>query len=328
MLNGNDLELLSAYLDGALSEQERAALEARLQTDAELRRELARLRATVDLVKALPMLSSPRPLTLTPRMVRRPTIWTSAAFSAFSTAAAVILLVIGASLFTTQQSAAPAARNAVAFAPTAAVNEPNDGFANSNTAAQPPLVADDFQATLQKATEEIALQSGALDLAAPTGTALPTNEIPAPLAYAAVAPSETANIEGFSADASAAQSQPSEQGDIDQQRTQQEQQAQQAAPSSMAGGGLAAQPPQPAPTLGLPTATSIPTKTATITPSNTASPTNTAANTPSPAPTLAPTPVPIETPTAETSTVGIGLIVVALILFGVAIVTTILRRRL
>src|SRR5664279_2874735 len=101
MLNENDLELLSAYLDGALSESERAALEARLQTDAELRRELARLRATVDLIKTLPPLTTPRPLTLTPRMVRRPTILTSAAFSAMSAAAAVILLVIGAALFTT-----------------------------------------------------------------------------------------------------------------------------------------------------------------------------------------------------------------------------------
>ena len=61
MLNGNDLELLSAYLDGALSDEERAALEARLQSDAALRRELDRLRATVALIKTLPTLSTPRP---------------------------------------------------------------------------------------------------------------------------------------------------------------------------------------------------------------------------------------------------------------------------
>src|SRR4051794_6897832 len=113
MLNGNDLELLSAYLDGALSESERAALEARLQTDAELRRELARLRATIDLIKTLPTLSPPRALTVTSRMVRRPNILTSVAFSVMSTAAAIVLLVIGAALFATQASAPSAARNVV-----------------------------------------------------------------------------------------------------------------------------------------------------------------------------------------------------------------------
>src|SRR3954470_15331892 len=141
MLNGNDLELLSAYLDGALSEAERTALEARLQTDAELRRELARLRATVDLIKTMPTLSSPRPLTLTPRMVRRPNILTSAAFSALSAAAAIILLVIGAALFTQPPSAAPAdfaARSAVAFAPTtSAINEPAEGSVDN--AVLPPV---------------------------------------------------------------------------------------------------------------------------------------------------------------------------------------------
>src|SRR5262249_31837355 len=84
---------------------------------------LARLRATVDLVKTLPTLSPPRDLRLTPRMVRRPMVLTSAAFSAVSAAAAVILLIIGAALFTTSQNApaslaAPQARSAVAALPT------------------------------------------------------------------------------------------------------------------------------------------------------------------------------------------------------------------
>jgi anti-sigma factor RsiW len=99
MLNGNDLELLSAYIDGALSDAERAALEARLQTDAELRRELARLRATVDLVKTLPTLPAPRNFTLTRQAARRPSFVTSATFSALSTAAAVILLIVGVALY-------------------------------------------------------------------------------------------------------------------------------------------------------------------------------------------------------------------------------------
>ncbi|MEP7290996.1 MAG: hypothetical protein ABI835_04395, partial [Chloroflexota bacterium] len=101
MLSDNDLELLSAYLDGALNQSERAALETRLASDTDLRRELARLRATVNLIKTLPTLAAPRNFTLTPRMVRRPpTMLTSAAFSTMSAAAAVVLLVLGAALFT------------------------------------------------------------------------------------------------------------------------------------------------------------------------------------------------------------------------------------
>lgn len=61
-----DYELLSAYLDNQLEADERAALEARLRIDAGLRRELAALRQTVALVKALPPVRAPRDFTLTP----------------------------------------------------------------------------------------------------------------------------------------------------------------------------------------------------------------------------------------------------------------------
>jgi hypothetical protein len=331
MLNGNDLELLSAYLDGALSEAERRALETRLQSDAELRRELARLRATVDLIKTLPTLTTPRPLTLTPRMVRRPNILTSAAFSALSAAAAIILLVIGAGLFTRPPSAAPddfAARSAVAFAPTtSAINEPAQGGANN--AIVPPDM-DNFQSTLEKSSTEIGLESttGLLGFAAPTATAQPT--IVSQL-YAAPLTQGTSAGEELPADASVAQSQQAQPSPDDQLRTQSEL----AAPSSaLDGAGVdAAQAPLPAPTLLTPRPTLAPTRTASAVPSDTPSPTETATptNTPSPTasalPTLVPTPILTETPATETNVVGIGLIAVALVLFGLAIVTTILRRR-
>lgn len=65
MYQDRDYELLSAYLDDALEADERAALEARLETDAALRRELAALRQTVALIRALPTLKAPRNFTLT-----------------------------------------------------------------------------------------------------------------------------------------------------------------------------------------------------------------------------------------------------------------------
>ena len=101
MLTDLDYELLSAYLDGALTESERTALESRLRDDRELRQELDALRATVQLVNQLPLRKAPRDFTLTAAMVR-PTAprWlifpASAAFSALSAAAAVILIAVSA----------------------------------------------------------------------------------------------------------------------------------------------------------------------------------------------------------------------------------------
>lgn len=64
-----EYELLSAYLDGELADDERAALELRLAADAALRAELNALRRTAELVKALPRLKAPRSFALTPAMI-------------------------------------------------------------------------------------------------------------------------------------------------------------------------------------------------------------------------------------------------------------------
>lgn len=69
-------ELLSAYLDGELSPEERTRLEARLVADPDLRARLGAMRRTVDLVRDLPQVKAPRNFILTPDMVaparRRP----------------------------------------------------------------------------------------------------------------------------------------------------------------------------------------------------------------------------------------------------------------
>jgi hypothetical protein len=70
-LTRNDYELLSAYIDGMLIEDERANLEKRLKGESALAEELAILRQTVALVKQLPQLKAPRNFTLTPAMVAK-----------------------------------------------------------------------------------------------------------------------------------------------------------------------------------------------------------------------------------------------------------------
>lgn len=132
MLTDLDYELLSAYLDGALTESERTALESRLRDDRELRQELDALRATVQLVNQLPLRKAPRDFTLTAAMVR-PTAprWlifpASAAFSALSAAAAVILIAVSAVLLVSNSSTPPNAMslqsNQVAVQFTAVVDQ-------------------------------------------------------------------------------------------------------------------------------------------------------------------------------------------------------------
>lgn len=101
-LNDSDYQLLSAYIDGMLEDEERSALEARLQEEPALRRELAALRQTVSLVKQLPPLKAPRDFTLTEAMVspessrrdqRTPIIFPL--MTALSAAASFILIAVG-----------------------------------------------------------------------------------------------------------------------------------------------------------------------------------------------------------------------------------------
>jgi anti-sigma factor RsiW len=107
-LTDQDYELLSAYIDGMLTDGERIALESRLQHETTLRRELNGLRQTVNLVNQLPRRNAPRDFTLSPEMARRirrssqgrtprnviPLPW----LSALSAVAAAFLVVMGVSL--------------------------------------------------------------------------------------------------------------------------------------------------------------------------------------------------------------------------------------
>lgn len=101
-MNERDQELLSTYIDGALSARERTLLEQRLAAEPELRQELNSLQQTVRLVRQMPALKAPRDFTLTPAMAGvRPAARTAlpfpltATFSAMSAAAAMLLFVFG-----------------------------------------------------------------------------------------------------------------------------------------------------------------------------------------------------------------------------------------
>ncbi|MBC8099119.1 MAG: hypothetical protein H7Y11_06725 [Armatimonadetes bacterium] len=132
-LTDYDYELLSAYLDDALDPVERTALEARLTTEPELRREYAGLQQTVRLVQALPMLKAPRSFALTPAMAtaaqptpvvlpspKRRTLTVRRLLPLLSAAAVIVLVagVVGVLLNTNVQQNAPGGESVAVMATT------------------------------------------------------------------------------------------------------------------------------------------------------------------------------------------------------------------
>src|SRR5262245_35254225 len=67
-LTDRDYDLISLYIDDALTPPERRAVESRLGSDAELRGEHDAIKQTVLLIKSMPEMIAPRDLRLTPKM--------------------------------------------------------------------------------------------------------------------------------------------------------------------------------------------------------------------------------------------------------------------
>ena len=131
---------LSAYLDGALSSEARASVQAHLDSCALCRTRLAELRGTARLIAALPMPVPSR--SLVPRVGVSPWIALLRTFSAVASAAAIFLFVVSAAMssFPRAQSAgsAPAAAPA-ASAPNAALDQARGGATSAPAAPQSPL---------------------------------------------------------------------------------------------------------------------------------------------------------------------------------------------
>jgi hypothetical protein len=92
-----DLETLSAYLDGELTQADSLAVRARLQDDPGLKAQLENLRKTKTTVGSLPRLRAPHNFTLTPDMVTVRRSKKSAPFVGtlrLASALAAILLVV------------------------------------------------------------------------------------------------------------------------------------------------------------------------------------------------------------------------------------------
>ncbi len=119
-LSEHDLDLLSAYLDGALTDPEEQALEQRLAREESLYAALDDLRVTRQLLRSLPSLKAPRSFALDPSTYgRRATRWARVpafqnAFQlagALGAAASVLLVAAGLLLGATGDARTPAPLN-------------------------------------------------------------------------------------------------------------------------------------------------------------------------------------------------------------------------
>jgi anti-sigma factor RsiW len=170
MTTSQDFDRLSAYLDNQLSERERAALEARLKAEPELRATLGELRLMVRALRALPPAKAPRSFTLTPAQVgasgyhgaglgrRAPLFGALRLATALSLAAFVVVLTAdlgGYGLATTRQAASDGGQ---AEASAAADTALEVAMAASDTPAA-EAQADVFTLTGESATAEMATES-------------------------------------------------------------------------------------------------------------------------------------------------------------------------
>jgi hypothetical protein len=137
-----DYELLSAYVDGMLDEEERLTLEARLRSDADLLHELTALYLTLAMVKQLPTITAPRNFTLKESPARWLVFPTSPVFSALSAAAATILVIIGITLLSTNFMFGTASAPAMDTSQEVALqsNQRTDDAADSSTTNEQALL--------------------------------------------------------------------------------------------------------------------------------------------------------------------------------------------
>ena len=112
-LPADDLERLSAYIDGELSPAEVAELEMRLSSDPTLKKALLELRSVVKATRSIPAKRLPRSFVLTPEMagVRRGTRFPALQLASALSAVAFVVLIgvdlIGARV-SVQRAAQPA----------------------------------------------------------------------------------------------------------------------------------------------------------------------------------------------------------------------------
>ena len=142
-----DVERLSAYLDGQLSQAEKTRLEMRLQSDPELATVLDDLRQARSLLRHTPQRRTPRNFTLTPKMAGiRPPVPRAVPALSWASVVATLLFIVTLGTNLVNQLSFGAAAPMMAAAP-ASMNDggqtanaqPEYGVGGGPVATQPPV---------------------------------------------------------------------------------------------------------------------------------------------------------------------------------------------
>src|ERR1035437_23724 len=178
--SSRDLEQLSAYLDGQLSQSSRARLEIRIQSDSALASALEELRQTRTILRRTPQRRAPRNFTLTPGMAGiRPPVPRLVPVLSWASAAAMLLFIFSLGAGLVGQLSFGAA--ATAPAPYA--------FGAGSAAAAPATAAPAFVAPVVAAPAPMLAATAAPATATPTATAPlggGSSNLPAPTEQASI----------------------------------------------------------------------------------------------------------------------------------------------
>ncbi len=214
--DASELEMLSAYLDNALPEIERAAVERRLSAEPALHTALESLQSTLAILKNAPVLAAPRNFTLDPAQYRRSTphtrriIWLPMGVIGAAAAILLVALIASQSLssFTSQNpsisvtSAPPAIAVRPTVLPTGAALQANSPTAVSS--AQLPASAAATQSAVDSAIRASTTATPAPMIAAPLRPTTAAAKVTSVLEAATIAPAPEVTIAAQSANNGAA----------------------------------------------------------------------------------------------------------------------------
>ncbi len=133
-LSPQNWQLLSAYLDGQISDREKALIEQRLQREPAWREGLETLRKTRSVLRAAPRRRAPRNFTLSPALAQPPRAGWLLPFFRFSSAFATLLVLLS---FALQYLPGRAVPTAVYLESDAALQ---NSQAVQNSGTPPPLI--------------------------------------------------------------------------------------------------------------------------------------------------------------------------------------------
>ena len=184
-LSQRDLERLSAYVDGELTVEQTAEMEARLKREPVLQDALEELSQTAQLLRSMPQVTPPRGFALTPEMVAssKPRFGYPVLKLASALAVAAFVVVIGVDVFGSAKDSAALpfnlAQRSIADAPAMEADALDDGEMAFAVGGSEDMAEEDATAPLAEPAAEAYASDAAVEGEGLQQTLIPEAEKPA-----------------------------------------------------------------------------------------------------------------------------------------------------